>query len=206
MPHLHHMAERGGDFVANQQVPHQGFPVDLKTFRTGIPRPDQKTARAHLVHDARLVFGTHRQVILHRHRLGIQDEGPVGRIVLQRVQQSVQKLHEHHPRFLEIVQPFPVPMGIGNQMDFIVVLHERFPFYGNSLSMFPDRHTRPLRNNEVRMQRDAPAEGKCTNMASFIQTPLLPEFISREEKGPCPCGQPDRQVPSPRMNALYYCL
>ena len=59
----------------------------------------------------------HLQVVLNPDRLSIEGEILELRIRLHDLNQAVDRLHQHKPRFLKPVTVLPVPVGIANNMN-----------------------------------------------------------------------------------------
>jgi hypothetical protein len=115
IPLLHHVPEVAGHAMPDEQVAHDRFAENAATVRRGVPRPDPQPPRRDQPAQLRLPLGPHRQVILQRYGLRIEQK-----LVFRRVghdaQQAVDETHGQRPGELKPLGPLAVEMRIADHV------------------------------------------------------------------------------------------
>ena len=123
---FHDAAESLRNAVAAQQITNQAFAGNEELLGQGVPGPNPQPAFLHEALEAWAVFGVDFQVVFKRNGLRVQQVALVLRLRFQNVQQPAQKLRQQEAGLLETVQPFPVPVGVRNDVDDDLACHASF--------------------------------------------------------------------------------
>ncbi len=115
--HIHHPSEGGAPSDAGLQVADDGFARDEELVHQDVPRTQGEPSGGCQRVQALLVLGADLEIVVDDRQLAIEEEGLVGGIPFQKVNQAIDQMNQLQPERLERVIPLPVPVGVGDDGD-----------------------------------------------------------------------------------------
>ena len=116
VPHGHRLAERRRHARTCHQVAHRRFPADEEFVGEHVPRPGDDASFADKPPDLSALAGTDGEVVLEHDGLSVECEVAEFPVAPEQIEKIVDHFHEHRAELLEALVPFPVPVGVGDDM------------------------------------------------------------------------------------------
>ena len=113
---VHTRAKATGRLSPQQQVTHQGLGADQKLIGQDVPGADEQTAGLYKATEVFFFLRPHRQIVLDDDGLAVEHEMAVVRVAVQQAEQFVHQRHQPQPKLLESQIPFPVPVGVRDEV------------------------------------------------------------------------------------------
>ena len=114
--HGHRLAERGRHARPRHEVAHCRFPADKELVGEDVPRTRDDASFADQPPDLFALPGTDGEVVLQNDGLSVEREVAEFPVTPEQLEKIVDHVDEHRAELLEALVPFPVPVGVGNDM------------------------------------------------------------------------------------------
>ena len=116
IPDQHGPAERLGPPDAHFEIAHERLAGYEELVHQDPPGADRQLSIGHQPRQPGRLFWAHFEVVVDGCRLAVEGE-PNARVAGHLVEQTIDQLHQTHPKRLERQVPLAIPVGVRNEVD-----------------------------------------------------------------------------------------